>query len=197
MVYPTANETWEIVSTDANDTALGTGARSVLVRYLDEDYIEQALIATLDGTTPVAMNSNHFRPNGAIVASSGTGRKNAGDIIIRASGGGNPRQFLRAGFSRSADSNFTVPANKTLFTIRINPRYGKNESGTVRAVVAIFGTNTDTVTGDFPFYQDSTEIKVDAPSMLPGKTDLRLEAKSDNVGPISVISGFEYVLVED
>ena len=65
MVLPTAAESWEIVSTGAgaaNDTSAGTGARTVLITTLDDNYVAQSPVdVTLYGSTPVAIPGTLFR----------------------------------------------------------------------------------------------------------------------------------------
>lgn len=197
LVYPTAAETWEIVSSSTADTnTAGTGARKVLVNYLDASYVEKSIVVNLNGTTPVVLNADHFRPNGATVIDSGSGQTNAGLITIRVSGGGNPRQFIPTGFSISMDSHITVPAGKKALTLTITPLLPKNEDAIFRAEALIDGTNTFITVGQFPFYQSTISLTLKAPFPLPEKSDLRIRAKSGNVGPIAVDVGFELLFVE-
>ena len=93
FIPPTANETWEILSSNVDDTLLGTGARTVLVNYLDDSYARRSLVVNLDGTNAVTLNSDMFRPDGAVVISSGSDKRNEGDITIQVSGGGDLRQL--------------------------------------------------------------------------------------------------------
>lgn len=110
--YPwmTAATSLEILSASENDTAAGTGARTVVIAGLDINYAEITVTVTLNGITPVALSSQLFRINGAVVATCGTGNTNAGDITIRDAGGGTTRAVLQAGYSISRQSQFTVPA---------------------------------------------------------------------------------------
>lgn len=82
-----------IASSSANDTALGTGARTVRIEYFDNDckgkYIEEI---TLNGTTAVnSVNSNIRYIDHIEVLTAGSGGKNAGTLTLYAAanaGGG-------------------------------------------------------------------------------------------------------------
>ena len=171
LVYPTAAESWEIVSDNAADTAAGTGARVVLVNTLDDNYLEQTQTVVLDGVTPVALTGTHFRPNGAAVVSSGSTRANEGELVIRVSGGGLARQYVPPGFANSQDSHYTVPANKSVVGLVTIFSFPKNSDGSVGGRLRFFGTNTDLVTGEFPFYQNITRFDIEGQFFVPEKTD--------------------------
>lgn len=72
LTYPTTGEQWEISSNNANDTSAGTGARTVLIRYLDDNHIRQSETLTLNGFTVVTtVATNMFRFESAEVVSVG------------------------------------------------------------------------------------------------------------------------------
>lgn len=180
MVYPVGAETWEIVSSDVNDTSAGTGARTVLVNYLDTDYVQQSIIVSLNGTTPVTLNTDHYRPDGAIVLTCGSGQVNAGDITIRVSGAGNPRQYIMAGICGSQDCHYTVPAGKTAYFLQTYGWFPKNEDGYQVSKFMFFGSNTWLTSAKVPVYQQGYNINVLARVALPEKTDLRFTVFSTN-----------------
>ena len=81
-VNPTANDTIEIVSTSASDTAAGTGAQAVILVYLDEDYLE--IISDpipLNGTAFVTGPTDFFRLNRILVVASGGGERSRRQTI--------------------------------------------------------------------------------------------------------------------
>lgn len=69
---------------------------------------------TLDGVTPVAIPTNLFRINSALIMSAGTGKVNAGAITIRDSGGGTTRSVMPIGYGITRKAIYTVPAGFTL-----------------------------------------------------------------------------------
>lgn len=111
---PSSAESWEIVSDNVNDTAAGTGARTVSITTLDGSYAEVTQTITLNGTTAVALTGTHLRINSATVVTAGSGGVNTGLLTIRVSGGGAARAYLSAGDGILNQCKYTVPAGHTL-----------------------------------------------------------------------------------
>lgn len=80
-VWPTVATTVSLVSDDANDTAAGTGAQSVIIVGLDDEFNEINEVVVLAGLTPVVSTQLFFRINRLIVGSAGTSKNNEGLII--------------------------------------------------------------------------------------------------------------------
>lgn len=79
-VYPTVAEVNTVSSTSANDTAEGTGARTVSVFGLDANYNEISETISLNGQTPVNTVNSYLRINRMFVATAGSGGTAAGTI---------------------------------------------------------------------------------------------------------------------
>lgn len=105
----------EVVSDNANDAAAGTGLRTLLVTYLDSNYVQKTTVVTLNGTTPVAFPEQIRAVNGMLRLTSGTFRGvNLGNISLRAAGGlGATYSYMQAGTGFARSSAFTVPAEHT------------------------------------------------------------------------------------
>ncbi len=196
IVPSTANETWEIVSTDAADTLAGTGAQKVLVEYLDENYVQQSKVADMNGVGAVTLNADMFRPQNAIVILSGAGKTNAGDITIRVSSGGTTKRTIMAGFSLSQDVQRTVPAGKTGFLLLTAPLWAKNFDGDWRGIITPFGTNTEVASGQLPVYQNVYNVEFTAPIPVPEKSEITVRAKASVAGPVIVNQILELYLVD-
>lgn len=72
----------DVQSNSAADAAAGTGARTILVRGLDADYMEQEETITLSGVTPVHSALDYIRFFDIRCVTCGTGGVNAGDINV-------------------------------------------------------------------------------------------------------------------
>lgn len=186
MVFPTSNETWVIESDSENDTLLGSGAHSVLVVYLDQDYIKQSVTINLNGTTPVVMSSDCFRPVSMLVVSSGASEFNDGLITLSDQSSGNPRGFIQPTFSTSQDTYASVPAGKVLILLKASPYIGKDDSGRWKGVIRLPGTNTRITNGNFPVYQNTYDVGFEVPFILPEKTDYWFEFISNNQAMMEV-----------
>jgi hypothetical protein len=114
-VQLTSGTALEVVSASANDTAAGTGARTVVVDGLDASYVPFSETVTLNGVTPVALtNTSAVAINRTYVATAGSGLVNAGKIDVRAVSGAAVKssiQSLAESSGRSADFVYTVPAS--------------------------------------------------------------------------------------
>ena len=199
QVLPTAAETLEIVSDNANDTAAGTGAREVtLFGGLDANYDPlPPEVVTLNGLTPVVLTGSYLRTRSMRITDSGASRTNEGTITLQVTGGGGAvRQKIRPDFGVSCSSHYTVPAGKTAQLRNFRRFFPKGEDVIVRSRVTFFGTNTDVSPGSEPGYQDSFGYDILAGVILPEKADFRLQAKSTNAAPISTDCIFE-ILEED
>ena len=64
--YPASATVMTLSSSSANDTAAGTGARTVEVFGLDADYNEINEVVTLNGQTAVNTTKSYFRINRGI-----------------------------------------------------------------------------------------------------------------------------------
>lgn len=178
MIFPTAAESWEIVSDNVNDTAAGTGAQVVLIAYLDGQYNPQQIIVPLDGITPVQLNDDHFRPDDVVVVASGSGRRNEGLLTVRVSGAGATRRTVQPTFSVSQDCHFTVPAGFTIFSLKTVFAFPSGNNGFSVGKFVLFGTNTEITTGRFPFFQTIAEFDIEGQFAGPEKTDFFFTASS-------------------
>jgi hypothetical protein len=115
-LYPwmTAATSLEIVSSSASDSSAGVGARTVVINGLDINYVEVSQTITLNGLAAVAIPTQLFRINNALVASAGTSQTNVGDITIRNASAGATRGIIPAGYGITRQAIYTVPAGYTL-----------------------------------------------------------------------------------
>lgn len=116
--WPLTAGALSIVSTNANDTAAGSGARRVRIRYLLADFTEIEVFADLDGTTPVTEGINAVgfldakRVNDITVVSSGNDGVAMNEGTIVASIAGAEQCAMAPGTNRSYSAYFTVPRKK-------------------------------------------------------------------------------------
>jgi hypothetical protein len=190
-VFPTVAQQMSIVSNSANDSAAGTGARTVTVFYLDQLYAEQTEIVTMNGTAAVlTVATNIFRVNEFMSKTVGSAGSTVGQITISSVGGSPIFRYVFPGFNRSRGSHYTVPAGKTLFvnqwTVGVG---GLNASNFARL---IFRSTYNDVSGQQltpgVFFVPQAEIitpngfadrHFDFPMKFPATTDLKVSAMSD------------------
>ena len=81
ITFPASSAIMTIASTDANDTAAGTGLRTILIGYLDDTFAEKLEVVTLNGLTKVA-TSSMFRIQFLVGLTAGSSNFNLGNIYI-------------------------------------------------------------------------------------------------------------------
>ncbi len=126
LVWQDTAQRIEIVSSSANDTIAGSGARQVLVRGLDGDFNLQNETVDMDGLTPVFTTNlyrRHFRTEATSSGTQGTSTTSslAGTIDVSWETSGDPAGTIPPlinGVSESStrSTHFTVP---TGFTVEI------------------------------------------------------------------------------
>ena len=104
-------DTLDVVSSSPNDDPASTGAWTVLLEGLDDDFNEIIELVTLDGTNPVTTVQAFRRMNRARVITTGSGGFNAGEITARhTSTGANVFMVMPANRNQTHIAAYTVPA---------------------------------------------------------------------------------------
>ncbi len=122
-VYPTSAIQMKVSSSSADDTALGTGARTVSVQGLDQDYNEVAETITLTGQTAVLTTTTFIRVFRAFVITAGSGGTAAGTIYVGTGTvtAGVPATVyaeIPVGENQTIMAIWTVPAGYTFYVYR-------------------------------------------------------------------------------
>ena len=109
--YLTAGETINIVSasTDDDGSPAGTGANSVVIYGVDENWESQTEVVVLNGTTTVTTSSQWIGINRVAIYLAGSGKTNAGLITITASSSGYTMATMPAGQGTTQQLIFYVP----------------------------------------------------------------------------------------
>jgi len=122
-----------IVSTSANDTAVGTGCRSIIIEYLNGDLDLSYELVTLNGLTPVTTIATDIRwVESVYLATAGSGKVAAGNITV--SNGGVSYGRITAGQRQMHSSFYRVPRSKMLY---ISSVYAGSASGNADSSVII------------------------------------------------------------
>ena len=122
-VYPTSAIQMKVSSSSANDAALGTGARTVSVQGLDQNYNEVAETITLTGQTEVLTTNTFIRVFRAFVITAGSGGTAAGTIYVGTGmvTAGVPATVyaeIALGENQTTMATWTVPAGYTFYVYR-------------------------------------------------------------------------------
>ena len=181
LVYATAGEQWEIVSTSANDTAAGTGARTITILYLDDQYVKQFEIITLNGTTPVLTTATDmFRFRRLITATAGSAAENDGDITLRVASGGNTRAKMLTGNNTTMSVHYTVPAGVTAFITATTLEINKGEDVVLSFKITFGPTGIFLNAAESFIYQTINRRNAGVFQPIVEKSDFKVQAISSN-----------------
>lgn len=197
----TSAQSLEVVSGSANDTLLGTGARTLRVRGLSSSFVEQTETVSMLGAVPVNLTLTYIGDVRAELLTTGSGETNDGDIDIRVQTAGAVVSRMPTGFGRYMQASYFVPASKTGYLIGWRSSLYKATAGSVemRLMIADDGVGWRvsklqelTQSGN----SDSSWAESELLMALPAKTRLRVRAKTsaDNMG---VASELALVLVDN
>lgn len=203
-VFPAAAQQMQIVSTSANDTAAGTGVRTIIMDYLDGSYNPQQAIITLNGTTPVTtVATNILRINGFHATSVGSGGFAAGNISLTNIGATITYAYIETGFNSARQAIFTIPAGKTGYLSHWQGSSG-TASGTHFTRISILATSHEGVaTGGAFITQDEQgtlnnggSATMPIPIAFPAQTDIKMSAISDAANAGAQVMGAMFGWIE-
>lgn len=108
----------KVSSSSTNDTAAGTGARTVFVGGLDANHNEISEIVTLNGQTPVLTTQAFLHINNAYVATAGSGLSAAGDIyfgdgVVTLGVPATVYDLIKFDYNQRITASYTIPAGYT------------------------------------------------------------------------------------
>jgi hypothetical protein len=110
----------KVSSSSANDTAAGTGARTVYVAGLDANHNEIEEIVTLNGQTAALTTQSFLHINNAYVATAGSGLSAAGDIyfgdgVVTAGVPATVYDTIKFDYNQRITGSYTIPAGYTAY----------------------------------------------------------------------------------
>ncbi len=199
---PGAGEQMTIVSTDADDTAAGAGARTMEIMYLDGSGIQQIEELALNGTTGVDtvatdisfVNFFHTDTAGATGVAEG-------DITIYKKGASSTvYNMIEAGGNMSLTCKLKVPTGKTYYLLNWHATQTGRKPTTVR--LRSTDHHGELHPGVYIFkgvaYIDGTNIvlPMEPPLQIPAMSIVKVSAwATDTAGNVS--AGFDGVLIDN
>jgi len=201
-LHSASAETVEVFSSDAADTSVGTGARTVLITGLDSNWDEISETITLNGVTGVTSANSYHRLYRIKVLTAGSGAGNAGTLTCRhTTTTANIFAVLPVGQNQTTIAAFTVPAGYTAIILRIKNQIGRTNGSAgsadyslrIREEDGVYGAvRYETITTNFP---DSYDLR--GGIVLPAKTDVKVRCESVSDTNTAFSSAIEYILIAD
>ncbi len=210
---PLTAQTLEILSSDVDDTYNGTGAWSMIVFGLDEDFKEISSTVNLNGTTPVELDKQFIRVFRAYVISSGTYATTSvgsheGTLTLRNSGGGviwtEITIISGMGIGQSQIGAYTIPVGYTAYLLSKSITIESNKPTSLYFFKRENSEDTSSPhSGIMRLFEENDGLEVpysiqtNAPlSKFPERTDVGFFAKT-SIGTASVSTEFQLLLVEN
>ena len=204
MTYPTSAVTMFVSSTSSNDANGGTGANSILIQGLDENYDEIEETVFLNGQTQVATQLAYLRVYRAFVTLAGTGGTSGGTIYVGSSGatGGVPNTTVYSNLSfgnQTQIAAYTVPAGYTLYLDDINFTAAlstANKTATCSFVSRTFGSNVFRTRLINVLQSNQLIAKFEYPQPFTEKTDLECRVITNTINN-AIGASFQGVLIKN
>jgi hypothetical protein len=175
---PTATSL-EILSNSVEDTAAGTGARTVMIVGLDSRLMQVVQVVTLNGLTPVAIPTQLWRVNAMRLVASGSASVNVGDVVVRTVAGAQLVSMMPIGYGRSQVGVYTLPATvqgMLLDAVLSMTVVGGNENLTFRILTRAYGESWfSRMVGSASFGAPTMVIQPRISGFMSPGTDIRIE----------------------
>ena len=196
FTYPTTAGVVTLTSDEGADDIAGTGARTVKIQGLDNNYNEISVTVDMDGTGNVVTTQTFLRLFRMGVETAGSSERAVG--VITATIGGNEMARIDPEYdNQTLQANYTIPAGKIGLLKRIQATSTKDNKA---AMVGLF---TKEPGGVFKVkqlievYRNSVVIDFPIPLVIPEKTDVELRGKNLNSGNVSIGGTFDLILLDN
>jgi hypothetical protein len=193
-----------VSSSSVNDASGGTGANTIIIQGLDEDYNEIEETVVLNGQTQVATQLSYLRVYRAFVTLAGSSGTSGGTIYIGSSGasGGVPNGTVYANLglgNQTQIAAYTVPAGYTLYLDDINFTAGISQAGKVATCSFVSrGVGSNVFRTRFINVLQSNQLitKFEYPQPYTEKTDLECRVRTDSSNN-AIGASFQGVLIKN
>jgi hypothetical protein len=182
LPFPAAAIQMKVSSANANDTANGTGARTVFIGGLDGNHNEISETVTMNGQTAVTTVNSYLHINSAYVATAGSLNGAAGNIYIGTGTvtAGVPAtiyDIVAYDYNNRITGSFTIPAGYTGYLAQ--GLFSTGQSGGSNAVTGRLmtrGTNDIRLTAAITTLNNGTaDYAFEYPVAIPEKTTVEAQ----------------------
>jgi hypothetical protein len=180
---PAAALQMSVSSTNANDTAEGTGARTIVVQGLDGDHNEVTETVTLNGQNAVLTAASFLHINYMYVASAGSTKSAAGDIYIgtgtvTAGVPATAYNIIKFNYNDTITGCYTVPAGHTAYVMQGQFTAGQTSGSTAvqGRLVATNGSGIRRTAAVTTLNNGTADYAFEYPLPLPEKTTIEATA---------------------
>ena len=204
--YLSSASTLYISSSSTDDTGAGTGARTVTVSGLDNNFDEKIETVTLNGQTGVELNgSTWFRVNRIVVNTAGSGGANAGVLYVgteSAPTSGVPTNkyaTVLVGDNQTLMCIYTVPRGYTGFITQkdVSASSSAGKFAILSLVARPFG-GVFNVKDRVLSSEGYSSIEYPYPLNFTEKTDIEIRAQADSAGgTVTVSAALDIIIIQN
>ena len=183
LTFPSTAIQLSVSSSSANDTALGTGARTVYLEGLDANHDVISETVTLSGQTAVTTTKSYLHINNCYVASAGSGNSAAGTVyfgtgVVTAGVPATVYDVIQFDYNARITGSYTIPAGYTGYISQGLFSSGQSSgTGPVTGRLMTRGTSNIRLTAAVTTVNNSTADYVfEYPLAVPEKTTIEAQA---------------------
>ena len=194
--YLASAQTMNIASTSNNDdgSPAGTGAHTLIIYGLNNDWEEISEQVTLNGMTNVTTTNSYLRVFRMIVTAAGSTGSNVGTISATASTAGTVHAQIAPTDNQTLKIQFSIPTGKYGIITHAEIGCAKSDDCEVRFKVRPFGEVFQTKRL-LNFFQITQSFSGFIPILVPPKADITVTALSA-AGGVKVSANIDYYLVD-
>jgi hypothetical protein len=190
----------EILSSSANDTAAGTGARTMMIAGLDANFNPISEVITMNGVTPVQSVNNYLRVNGLNIVTAGSGGQNAGDITLRVTGAGATQAIARALYGYAKQAIYTVPTGFSLLVTDVLPECAGNGNAVnvVHSFTRITSAGVIQTTNEYNTLPGvSTQRTIITGALVPATSSVVMRITAVGGAPTGAFASINGILIDN
>ena len=196
--YLSTAERMNIVSTSVEDDAdknpAGTGAYTLTIFGLNNDWEEISETVTLNGQSNVLTTNSYLRVFRMVVNSAGSSGSNVGTITSTASISSSVHAQINPTDNQTLKINFSIPFDKYGIITHAEIGCAKSDDCEIRFKVRPFGEVFQTKRL-LNFFQSTVSFSNIIPILLPPKSDITITALSA-AGGVKVSANIDYYLID-
>ena len=204
--YPATATVMKVSSSSANDTAAGTGARTILVAGLDANYNAISETVILNGQTAVNTVNSFLRIQYTELLTVGSGAGQAGTIYI---GTGTVTTGVPAviywqseiSYNNFGFAGYTVPAGYTAYITSYtitSQSTTANVNVSAALVIYEYGKGYSEIQSTARLTSSSSfDRHFDYPFAIAEKNDIELRAWATTAGVVNVTGEIQFVLIKN
>lgn len=200
MIHLDNEENILIKSTDANDSIAGSGARTVFIEGVDQDYNRISETVNLNGISGVVTQNKYIGVNDLICMSNAVlGESNKGIITAEGNVSNRIQSVINIDQGQTHGSHYFIPQNEEALLKRIHITGEKNAEYQLNIDIVpsvIDGISSKTSSVPTIFFESFVKIDFEIPPLLQPSSRISVKAISDQGLANSISGSYDLELIE-